>query len=197
MYRGIVDQKFKSVGSGPKKIVTGKMKVPYHYTLVCGDIVFAARGGDVHSFNLNGSHLSVWRHPIRISKGVSNPQSGSNAPSPAREGSGPTVGPPSKRRRVETADDTQSKNGEDEQNEGDDADNAPGSKKDTGSNQRRKRNKIHKRDAPGFGMAERPFVQGLTATTDSKYIVAVTDSDKTIWVFEHDGKGNLKELSQR
>jgi tRNA (guanine-N(7)-)-methyltransferase subunit TRM82 len=27
--------------------------------------------------------------------------------------------------------------------------------------------------------------------------VAITGSDKTIWVFEHDGAGNLKQLSQR
>lgn len=44
---------------------------------------------------------------------------------------------------------------------------------------------------------ERPFIQGLYATTDSRHLVAITGSDKTIWVFEHDGAGNLKQLSQR
>ncbi|KAK4151967.1 hypothetical protein C8A00DRAFT_44929 [Chaetomidium leptoderma] len=44
---------------------------------------------------------------------------------------------------------------------------------------------------------ERPFVQGLYATTDGCHLVAITGSDKTIWVFEHDGRGNLKLLSQR
>ncbi len=28
-------------------------------------------------------------------------------------------------------------------------------------------------------------------------VVAVTAHDKTIWVFEHDGAGNLKQLSER
>jgi tRNA (guanine-N(7)-)-methyltransferase subunit TRM82 len=44
---------------------------------------------------------------------------------------------------------------------------------------------------------EKPFLQGLYTTTDGRHLVAITGSDKTIWVFEHDGAGNLKLLSQR
>ncbi|KAI0482818.1 hypothetical protein GGR56DRAFT_685847 [Xylariaceae sp. FL0804] len=45
--------------------------------------------------------------------------------------------------------------------------------------------------------AELPFVTILTATEDGKHLVAVTGQDKAVWVFEHDGRGILKELSQR
>ncbi|KAI1345153.1 hypothetical protein F5Y15DRAFT_364988 [Xylariaceae sp. FL0016] len=42
-----------------------------------------------------------------------------------------------------------------------------------------------------------PFVILLAATESGSHIVAVTGQDKTLWVFEHDGKGALEELSQR
>ncbi len=44
---------------------------------------------------------------------------------------------------------------------------------------------------------ELPFVVLLTATEDGSHVIAVTGQDKTLWVFEHDGKGSLKEVSQR
>lgn len=44
---------------------------------------------------------------------------------------------------------------------------------------------------------EQPFVQSITTTIDGRYVVAATGSDKTIWVFEHDGAGGLKQLSSR
>jgi len=44
---------------------------------------------------------------------------------------------------------------------------------------------------------ERPFIHALTATADNHHVVAITGSDKTLWVFEHDGAGNLEQLSQR
>ncbi|KAI1105204.1 hypothetical protein F4804DRAFT_331453 [Jackrogersella minutella] len=44
---------------------------------------------------------------------------------------------------------------------------------------------------------ELPFVTILTATEDGSHVVAVTGQDKALWVFEHDGKGILKEISSR
>lgn len=44
---------------------------------------------------------------------------------------------------------------------------------------------------------EAPFVVLLTATSDGSHVVAVTGQDKTLWVFEHDGKGSLEQVSQR
>lgn len=42
-----------------------------------------------------------------------------------------------------------------------------------------------------------PCVVLLRSTGDGKHIVAVTGQDKTVWVLEHEGRGELKELSQR
>ena len=42
-----------------------------------------------------------------------------------------------------------------------------------------------------------PCIVLLKSTDDGKYIVAVTGQDKTVWVLEHVGRGELKELSQR
>lgn len=44
---------------------------------------------------------------------------------------------------------------------------------------------------------ERPFLHALSVTPDGRHLVALTGSDKTIWVFERDGSGHLKLLSQR
>jgi len=42
-----------------------------------------------------------------------------------------------------------------------------------------------------------PMVQCLSVTNDGKHVVAVTGSDKVIWVFDHDGNGKLTVQSQR
>lgn len=42
-----------------------------------------------------------------------------------------------------------------------------------------------------------PMIQCMVVTKDGKHLVAVTGSDKTIWVFEHDGNGKLTKISQR
>ncbi|KAI1118745.1 hypothetical protein F5Y14DRAFT_397516 [Nemania sp. NC0429] len=44
---------------------------------------------------------------------------------------------------------------------------------------------------------EIPFVILLAATEDGSHVVAVTGQDKTLWVFKHDGKGSLEEMSRR
>lgn len=41
------------------------MKVPFQSLQVCGDVLFAARGGNIHSFGLvDGSHISCWKYPV-------------------------------------------------------------------------------------------------------------------------------------
>lgn len=60
-----------------------------------------------------------------------------------------------------------------------------------------KKQKQKQKSEPRAQQSELPFVILLAATEDGNHLVAVTGQDKTIWVFEHDGKGNLKELSQR
>lgn len=50
---------------------------------------------------------------------------------------------------------------------------------------------------PSTATSDIPMVQCLCVTADGKHVVAATGSDKTIWVFEHDGNGQLTLLSQR
>ncbi|KAK0754212.1 hypothetical protein B0T18DRAFT_424635 [Schizothecium vesticola] len=161
------------------------MSRPYHLLAVCGNFVFAASGSDIYSLNSNLEQLSSWKHPVRQEKGVVDP---SLAPqeSPAPDSPAPE-GPPTKRRRVEEP------SQEPETTNGNGADAEPQTQKG------RRRLKKEKKAAqkPTNPPQERPFVQSLLATTDGRHIVAITGSDKTIWVFEHDGAGHLTQLSQR
>ncbi|KAH6650180.1 hypothetical protein F5144DRAFT_608191 [Chaetomium tenue] len=142
------------------------MVLPYHLIKVCGSTVFAAQGGDIHSFNLALEYVSSWKHPV--------PQvNESNGPPAEAQESPAQEEPPTKRRKVEP--------GQEQSPKGRRAKSTNGQPK-------------NKKQLPGN---ERPFIQGLYATTDGRHVVAVTGSDKTIWVFEHDGVGNLKQLSQR
>lgn len=50
---------------------------------------------------------------------------------------------------------------------------------------------------PSTATPDIPLVQCMSVTADGKHVVAVTGSDKTIWVYEHDGNGQLTLLSQR
>lgn len=170
-----------------------RMKLPFHGVQVCGDVLFAARGGAVHSFQLkDGTHVSSWRYtgPAKDEKPLTDKLvidvSGNSTPAPSQD----EQGPPAKRVRLEEApaeaeESAQGKApaGEDE---GKDAVNKGGMKS--------------KKQMPKAGVLSRPgersMVNILTATKDGSYLVAVT-SDKSIWVFEHDGQGHLKQLSCR
>ncbi|KAL2136040.1 hypothetical protein VTI74DRAFT_5776 [Chaetomium olivicolor] len=144
------------------------MALPYHLLKVCGSIIFAAQGSDIHSFNSSLEPLSTWKYPVK--------QGEESAPPEPQESPAPE-GPPAKRRKVEDGQGAASNDQAEEPANG-----QPKSKKNAPY------------DVPAN---ERPFVQGLYATTDGRHLVAITGSDKTIWVFEHDGAGNLKQLSQR
>lgn len=145
------------------------MSVPYHLLKVCGSIVFAAQGSDIHSFTTTLGYISAWKYPLKQADVPSGPST--EAPeSPAAEG------PPAKRRKVQ--------NSEEQQSNGHAAEASNG----------QGRTKKNYQENPAN---ERPFIQGLYATTDGRHLIAITGSDKTIWVFEHDGAGNLNQLSQR
>ncbi|KXX75910.1 hypothetical protein MMYC01_207370 [Madurella mycetomatis] len=145
------------------------MTVPYHLLKVCGSVVFAAQGSDIHSFTTTLEYISTWKYPLKQADAPSGPST--EAPeSPAAEG------PPAKRRKVQ--------DGEEQQSNGHAAE---------ASNGQGRTKKNHQENPAN----ERPFIQGLYATTDGRHLIAITGSDKTIWVFEHDGTGNLNQLSQR
>ncbi|KAK3337144.1 hypothetical protein B0T19DRAFT_411641 [Cercophora scortea] len=157
------------------------MALPYSVLKVCGDIVFAARGGDIYSFTTGLEYISAWKYPVKQANAPSG-LSSEPAASPAPEC------PPAKRRRVEPEDGSApaAQAAEPETTE------AKNKKPQQQQQQQQKRKTGHQKHT-----VELPIIQGLYTTTDGRHVVAITGSDKTIWVFEHDGAGNLKQLSQR
>ncbi|KAH8890961.1 hypothetical protein GQ53DRAFT_806917 [Thozetella sp. PMI_491] len=144
------------------------MKLPYHLLQVAGEVILAAQGANIISFNAEGSHLSTWTHPTQASQTADEP--------------------PSKRRKVETVqegsqdDDANAVDGQPTGGPG-----QPGKKRKRG-----KKGEGQKQDGEGS-----PIIQVLIATPDGSHIVALTGADKTIWVFQHDGAGHLNLLSSR
>lgn len=144
------------------------MAIPYQVLKACGSVVFAARGSDIHSLNSSLEHISTWKYPVKQEN----------------ESSGPVLEiqePP----EVEEAQESPAPEGR------------PVKRRKLQNGQQGKSNGQAKAKSGPQKAIERPFIQGLYATTDGRHLVAITGSDKTIWVFEHDGAGNLTQLSQR
>ncbi|KAF6841236.1 WD40 repeat domain-containing protein [Colletotrichum plurivorum] len=188
------------------------MKVPYNFIQPVGKVVFATRGGKIHSFSLeDGSYLSTWKHPdvekvaavsaanaavkaeLEVSSGVATPAS------PA----GADDGPPAKRQRLENGrEDEQAKDADamviDEPQKQAEQQNEKKGKKD-----RKKGNKERggpqgsNRGGAFARVPDYPIITLMTATSNGSHLLAVSGHDKILWVFEHDGKGNLNQLSQR
>ncbi|KAF6815943.1 WD repeat domain-containing protein [Colletotrichum sojae] len=188
------------------------MKVPYNFIQPVGKVVFATRGGKIHSFSLeDGSYLSTWKHPdvekvaavsaanaavkaeLEVSSGVATPAS------PAGEDDGP----PAKRQRLENSrEDEQAKDADamviDEPQKQAEQQNEKKGKKD-----RKKGNKERggpqgsNRGGAFARVPDYPIITLMTATSNGSHMLAVSGHDKILWVFEHDGKGNLNQLSQR
>ncbi|KAI1082876.1 hypothetical protein F5B20DRAFT_577955 [Whalleya microplaca] len=158
-----------------------------------GSLFCAAKGPSIHTFDPGAEppFLSSWTHPLANRSENGKPQE--TAREDEQEDEKMTDQPPVKRRKldaegepnVEAKAEAESKAGQggDETPEG-----AP-----NGKDQKKKQPKT--RQPPP--RLELPFMILLTATEDGSHVVAVTGQDKTLWVFEHDGKGSLKELSQR
>lgn len=179
-----------------------KMKIPYHGLLVSGDVLLAARGCNLHTFSIkDGSHLFTWKYPSlrKDERSDATParENGSSVPTPMScdaenpDGEDGDSGPPPKRRKVENSEEVEQE--EPDQEMGQEGDEKHPSRRSKRRAKKKKSQALHPIQRP----AEPPMIQCLTATTDGKHVVAVTGSDKTIWVFEHDGAGNLVQLSQR
>ncbi|KAJ4236016.1 tRNA (guanine-N(7)-)-methyltransferase non-catalytic subunit trm82 [Fusarium solani] len=176
------------------------MKIPYNVVHVSGSVLFAARGGKIHSFNLDdGAHLSTWKHPDvdkvdaavkAISDEASSEKPVSQEPVTA-EGEGGDE-PPAKRQKVEEPKDEAVK--ETEQTEDPDKQ-ASGKKK--GGKKSKNRNQPRNKEHNISRVPDRPVITHLTSTSDGSHVLAITGHDKAIWVFENDGKGNLTQLSKR
>lgn len=159
--------------------------VPYQCLGICGNIIIAAQGSRIRSFNTKLELLASWRHP------------GKTAAEGAKETTGPNLedgSPPAKRRRTSAADVSGVPEAQDE-DRAQSADGVPALPPPTYG----KKGKSKKQAKPSRQVEslDRPFVQNLRATPEGRHVVAVTGTDKTLWVFEHDGQGNLKLLSQR
>ncbi|KAK4176330.1 hypothetical protein QBC36DRAFT_214247 [Triangularia setosa] len=154
------------------------MPVPYHLLQASGSIIFAAQGTDILSFNSSLGHLSTWKYPVKATKTLSEATPGVDAPAEAP----PTPeGPPAKRRRTEN----------------DEKEAKPGDAATPSSTNGQKKGRFHNKPQVVNISNEKPFINCLITTTNGSHVIAATGSDKTIWAFEHDGFGNLKQLSQR
>ena len=169
-----------------KKKKRVNMAIPFHLLVVCRNIIFAARGSEIYSFTSEFEPISGWKYPAKQPLAAATQPPAAPKPSPAPEGEGP----PSKRRKVVSGQDAGDNGSEGGKGNGDAVD---GQSPGVGGKKQGKEKNGNQAPLPH----ERPFIQSLAATTDGRHIVAITGCDKTIWVLEHDGAGNLKQLSQR
>lgn len=164
------------------------MVLPYQCVspLGKGTILCGSKGTSIYTFDTE-SHtlLSSWSHPL---SGKSKPKVDvGEVGTPAEQESDQ---PPSKKRKLES-------NGEDRAGEDQEAETPAENAAPPANGKGRGKKPKQKPKQPAPRPQEQPFVILVTATSDGSHIVAVTGQDKTLWVLEHDGKGGLKELSQR
>ncbi len=103
-------------------------------------------------------------------------------------------GPPAKRQKTD-ADANGSQNGQDQ-----DAENGDGSASNhkTKTHGRGKDEKDTPKTYPTVSpLSARPIVVLMTPSSEGKHLVVLTGHDKAVFVLEHVGEGNLKELSKR
>ncbi|PHH60415.1 hypothetical protein CDD81_1693 [Ophiocordyceps australis] len=171
------------------------MKIPYNRLHTCGDILFAARAGKIHSFSLDGGkHRSTWQHPDAISRQEPEPDTGLTADQDEKR--------PAKRQRLQDANDTSSARHEARDEPSESVKPEPQGQGAASSTPKRPkpRGKGVVPDAATGSVArvpDRPVVSQLAASIDGRHVVAVSGHDKAIWVFEHDGQGTLALASKR
>jgi tRNA (guanine-N(7)-)-methyltransferase subunit TRM82 len=150
----------------------------------------AARGSSIFVFGADGSCLSSWQHPAaqgKADRGAAG--DGTQEPERPQEQTGESS-PAPKRRKVDSeagvhVDPTEPTDG---------TANPADGKADGNGQKSMKKGRAKFSDARG---QEYPIINILKATPDGNHVVAVTGQDKIIWVLEHNGQGQLKELSQR
>lgn len=190
------------------------MKIPYNKVHVRGQILFAARGGAIHTFSLtDGKHISSWKHPdvdkvAQSIKAINEAKAEAaalvvEADTPATE----SDGPPAKRQRLDAESESPSVNIEAAEAS---TTTTPSTAQDDKSRSghfdgrgKRGKGKAGKDNTNDNGKSrfarvpDRPVITHLTSTPDGSHLLAITGHDKVVWVFEHDGNGQIKELSRR
>ncbi|KAL3418976.1 WD repeat domain-containing protein [Phlyctema vagabunda] len=147
---------------------------PYQCLHRCGDgpVLVAASASRLDSFNLDdGSLLSSWESCSPQDQHVKNNDTSVNANARAT--------PPAKRRKLS---DVQERV---EAGTVMPANAQPGHKK------------VNARSSAASSGPEGPAVIALASTKTGTHVIAVTGEDKSIRVFQHDGRGHLLQLSQR
>ncbi|PTB46863.1 uncharacterized protein TrAFT101_003699 [Trichoderma asperellum] len=183
------------------------MKIPYNKVHVRGQILFAARGGAIHTFNLtDGTHISSWKHPDvdkvadsikAINEAKAEAALEAEANTPATE----SDGPPAKRQKLGGENETAAVTAE-----------AEASTPTAAQDDKPRSGHFDGRGKKGKGKAgkdidngktrfarvpDRPVITHLTTSPDGSHLLAVSGHDKVVWVFTHDGNGQIEELSQR
>lgn len=188
----------------------GFAAVPYNRVQTTRNILFATRGGKIHSFNLSdGKHLSTWQHPD-VEKLANNPapQKGSKpqddestAALAASEAGAEASEPPAKRQKTTTQSGDANANATLENAE---LQNPEDYCAKTSANQGKRKGKKQSKGPShgdnsrmGKAVVDRPIITLMTCTKDGSHLIAVSGHDKAVWVFEHDGQGALTQLSQR
>ena len=173
------------------------MRIPYSQVHVSGDIIFAARSGQIHTFSLESRELlDTWKHPdvFKVTEAL---KGGALEAEDAEPADVPEESePPAKRQRTISDEDVSTSN----VTEG--VPNTGGKTRDVTEESGRKGKRAKgkrqgKTQRIHSGVPDRPIVTHLTSANDGKYLLAVTGHDKTVWVFEHDGQGHIKVLAQR
>ncbi|KAI8965962.1 hypothetical protein F5Y11DRAFT_310954 [Daldinia sp. FL1419] len=173
------------------------MNLPYQYLSRLGQssILCAAKGGSIHTFDLDAgnSFLSSWTHPTKKKPSSREPQAQEKSEEDREDQEDRELDEqesgqrPAKKRKLN----------EDKKPSAEEGDNQADTKAAEEEAEANGDGKKKPKSDPRVQGPEIPFVALMTSTEDGKYLVAVSGQDKTVWVFEHDGKGFLKELSQR
>ncbi|KAF7516136.1 hypothetical protein G7054_g14282 [Neopestalotiopsis clavispora] len=167
------------------------MPLPYQCVAVLSQdgIVAAARGTSIFTFGADGKLLSSWEHPATQHKNTTT------SDSPAEDGAKeaaeePEEGSsPAKRRKVETVTGVEAVAAGSEE-----APEQQAQAEVKGDEQKRTKKGMHLNK---LSPSDQPHINLLRTTANGSHLIAVTGTDKAVWVFEHDGKGQLRELGQR
>lgn len=158
------------------------MKLPYNCLHARGNVIFASRGGRIHSFKADDkTHLSTWTHPDVKATAAAVKAAKIESEQPVAAQAEDDDQPPVKRQRTSDAQDAPASSDTQAQ---------------TGAGNAKENKKADNKGRMGR-VPDRPVVIQLTSTEDGKHVVAVTGHDKTVWVFAHDANGKLEELSRR
>ncbi|KAH6646422.1 hypothetical protein BKA67DRAFT_102996 [Truncatella angustata] len=169
------------------------MHLPYQCVAALGQsgIVAAARGTSIFTFGADGSVLSSWEHPATQHQATAADNATENGADGAVKADQGETSSPTKRRKIETEAGVQAVTADTQEGKV----SAEGDAK--GSDQIKAKKGRRSTKPSDYKGQEQPHVIMLRATQEGSHLIAVTGTDKAIWVFQHDGQGQLKELSQR